>query len=72
MRREVGGHNSTWAIAAIVASVDPQMDMAARRIEFGLAKVAELLFGCIVGLAVSWLMSRLWPMPLPQPQPAGP
>jgi uncharacterized membrane protein YccC len=32
-------------------------------IEFGLIKVAEVLFGCVVGLGVSWLMSRLWPLP---------
>jgi uncharacterized membrane protein YccC len=26
----------------------------------GLHKVAEVLFGCLVGLLVSWLMSKLW------------
>jgi len=25
--------------------------------------MAEVLFGCFVGLAVSWLISRLWPLP---------
>ena len=30
--------------------------------EFGLRKVAEVLFGCVVGLLVSWLMARLWPL----------
>jgi hypothetical protein len=28
-------------------------------------KVAEVLFGCVVGLGVSWLMSRMWPLPEP-------
>ena len=26
----------------------------------GLHKVAEVLFGCLVGLVVSWLMSKVW------------
>jgi hypothetical protein len=25
-----------------------------------LHKVAEVFFGCLVGLIVSWLMSRIW------------
>ena len=29
-------------------------------IERGLHKVAEVLFGCTVGLSVSWLMSKVW------------
>jgi uncharacterized membrane protein YccC len=139
--REFGGVSPIWAIAAMVASTDPQMDVATRMIksrvvnvfvgaavglafmlvggsheltlplalaatvlvssyvvrvqtmwrqapitaaliiasglsqestsagiEVGLLKVAEVLFGCFVGLAVSWLMSRLWPLP----EPAGP
>ena len=28
----------------------------------GLHKVAEVLFGCLVGLLVTWLMSKLWPI----------
>ena len=31
-------------------------------IEHGLHKVAEVLLGCVIGLMVSWLMARLWPM----------
>lgn len=31
-------------------------------IEHGLHKVAEVIFGCLVGVCVSWLMSRLWPV----------
>ena len=29
-------------------------------VEQGLHKVAEVLFGCLVGLIVSWLMSKVW------------
>jgi hypothetical protein len=31
-------------------------------IEQGLYKVAEVIFGCLTGVAVSWLMSRVWPV----------
>jgi uncharacterized membrane protein YccC len=32
----------------------------------GLHKVAEVLFGCVVGMLVSWLMSRIWLVRLPE------
>ena len=31
-------------------------------VEDGLHKVGEVLLGCIMGLFVSWLMSRIWPL----------
>ena len=31
-------------------------------VEDGLHKVGEVLLGCIMGLLVSWLMSRIWPL----------
>ena len=34
-------------------------------IEHGLHKVGEVLLGCVMGLAVSWLMSKIWPLPHP-------
>lgn len=30
--------------------------------EIGMRRVAEVIFGCVVALAVSWLMSRIWPV----------
>jgi hypothetical protein len=30
--------------------------------EQGLRRVAEVLLGC-VGIAISWLLSRIWPLP---------
>ena len=33
--------------------------------ELGLRKVEEVLFGCVVGLLISWLMARVWPMAEP-------
>lgn len=32
-------------------------------IEHGLHKVAEVILGCVMGLLVSWLMSKVWPVP---------
>ena len=31
--------------------------------EAGLKKVAEVMLGCVVGLAVTWLASKVWPLP---------
>ena len=31
-------------------------------VENGLHKVGEVLLGCVMGLLVSWIMSRIWPM----------
>jgi uncharacterized membrane protein YccC len=33
--------------------------------EIGLRRVGEVLLGCVVGVSVSWLMSKLWPVPPP-------
>jgi uncharacterized membrane protein YccC len=31
-------------------------------LEHGLHKVAEVILGCVMGLAVSWMMSKVWPV----------
>jgi acid phosphatase family membrane protein YuiD len=31
-------------------------------VENGLHKVAEVIFGCLIGLLVSWAMSKVWPV----------
>jgi uncharacterized membrane protein YccC len=31
--------------------------------EVGLRRVGEVMLGCIVGLVVSWLASKVWPLP---------
>ena len=33
--------------------------------ELGLRRVAEVMLGCVIGLAVTWLMSKVWPPPAP-------
>jgi hypothetical protein len=35
-------------------------------IEHGLLKVAEVIFGCLVGITVSRVMSRTWPLAPPR------
>jgi uncharacterized membrane protein YccC len=51
-------------------------------IEHGFHKVIEVIFGCCVGIGVSWVMSRVWPVapphapdstptPTPGPGPAA-
>jgi uncharacterized membrane protein YccC len=57
--------------ALIIASGLSQQSTSAG-IQVGLLKVAEVLFGCFVGLAVSWLISRLWPLPEPAAPVATP
>jgi uncharacterized membrane protein YccC len=41
--------------------------------ETGLQRVSEVIFGCVVALAVSWLMAKIWPLPDsgPAPKPAN-
>jgi len=46
--------------AAIVIAAGVLSGSAATGIEQGLHKVAEVLFGCLVGLVVSWTMSKVW------------
>ena len=31
--------------------------------EHGLHKVGEVILGCVMGLLVAWLMSKIWPVP---------
>ena len=37
--------------------------------ETGLRRVSEVIFGCVVALAVSWLMAKIWPVPDSGPAP---
>jgi uncharacterized membrane protein YccC len=36
-------------------------------VEVGLRRVGEVMLGCVVGLAVTWLMSKIWPPPATGP-----
>ena len=46
------------AAVVIAGGIAGNSNMAG--IEHGLHKVAEVIFGCLVGIIVSWLMSQVW------------
>jgi uncharacterized membrane protein YccC len=46
--------------AAIVIAAGISSNSSLGGIQDGLHKVAEVLFGCIVGVLVSWLMAKVW------------
>ena len=54
--------------AAIVIAGSLQHHDKLSAFEQGAIRVGEVLFGCIVGIACAWLMSKLWPLPH---KPAG-
>jgi uncharacterized membrane protein YccC len=49
--------------AALVIASGLSKESTSAGIEVALLKVAEVIFGCVVGFVVSWLVSRLWPLP---------
>jgi uncharacterized membrane protein YccC len=49
--------------AAIVVASGIEKHTERASIEIGLRRVAEVLFGCLMGLGVTWLMSKIWPLP---------
>src|SRR5262249_8717306 len=55
-----------WRQAPITAAIGMAAGLTAHSelsaVEHGLHKVAEVLFGCFVGVTVSWTMSKLWPI----------
>jgi uncharacterized membrane protein YccC len=57
--------------AAIVIAGTLQHHDKLTGMEQGLHRVAEVLFGCVVGIAVAWLLSKLWPLPEPTDPRAG-
>jgi uncharacterized membrane protein YccC len=48
--------------AAIVVAAGLTHHSKLTGVENGLHKVAEVIFGCIVGLVVTWAMSKVWPI----------
>jgi uncharacterized membrane protein YccC len=56
--------------AAIVLAGGLTHDSKLTGVEHGLNQVGEVLLGCVMGLVVSWLMSKIWPLPEPKPKPA--
>jgi uncharacterized membrane protein YccC len=58
-----------WRQAPITAAIVIASGVATHSrltgVEHGLHKVGEVVFGCLVGLLVSWAMSRIWPIRKP-------
>ncbi|MBY0318519.1 MAG: FUSC family protein [Reyranella sp.] len=51
--------------AAIVIASGVTSHSRVSGVEHGLHKVAEVVFGCLVGLLVSWAMAKIWPIHRP-------
>ena len=48
--------------AAIVIAAGLTHESKLTGVAHGLLKVAKVIFGCLVGLVVSWAMSKVWPI----------
>ena len=53
--------------AAIVIASGLTHDSKLLGVEHGVHKVAEVIFGCVVGLGVSVVMSKVWPIRVREP-----
>ena len=51
--------------AAVVIASGIFQDSQAGGIKQGIHKVLEVIFGCLVGVIVSWLMSKVWLVKIP-------
>jgi hypothetical protein len=51
--------------AAIVIASDLEKHSKLTGVELGVRRDGEVLLGCIVGVRVSWAMSKAWPLPPP-------
>ena len=58
--------------AAIVIAGGLQHHDKLSGMEQGLRRVDEVLFGCVVGIVVAWVLSKVWPLrETPHAQPSG-
>jgi uncharacterized membrane protein YccC len=57
--------------AAFVIAAGLEHHLRIEGLRAGMNRVFEVLFGCIVGLAVGWLVSVLWPEPAAAAPAAG-
>jgi len=49
--------------AAFVIAAGLQHHTRIDGLHAGVSRVSEVLFGCVIGLAVSWSLSKVWPLP---------
>jgi len=57
--------------AAIVIAAALMTDSAQSGMQRGLEKIVQVIFGCVVGLIVCWLMSHLWLVKQPPAEKAA-
>lgn len=55
--------------AAFVIAAGLEYHSRKHGFQAGLQRMSEVLFGCLVGLTVAWLVSVVWPLPEPEPAP---
>jgi len=59
--------------AAFVIAAGLEHHSRINGLKAGAQRMAEVIFGCVVGLAVAWLVSVIWPLPEPaSAAPPGP
>ena len=49
--------------AAIVIASELEQHSKITSTQIGVRRVGEVLLGCVVGVMVSWVMARIWPVP---------
>jgi uncharacterized membrane protein YccC len=57
--------------AALVVAASLSHHSARTGAEIGLGRVGEVLLGCITGLTVTYVMSKVWPPPVDIPKEGG-
>ena len=65
-----------WRQAPITAAfvIAAGLEHHTRRggLQAGVLRMGEVLFGCVIGLVVAWLVSVVWPLPEPGPAIGAP
>ena len=51
--------------AALIIAAGLEKHSKLTAVEIGLRRVGEVIFGCVVGLLITSLMARIWPLPEP-------
>jgi uncharacterized membrane protein YccC len=57
--------------AAFIISAGLEHHSRIKGLQAGGSRMAEVLFGCVIGLVVGWFVSVIWPLPEPEPVPVS-
>jgi uncharacterized membrane protein YccC len=58
--------------AAFVIAAGLEYHSRKHGLQAGVQRMMEVLFGCLVGITVAWIVSQLWPLPDPAPTGGAP